>query len=256
MSRIFHAAVTLLALALLSWVANNDANAAEIRFLHPGVLSGFVKVVVPQFEKSTGHKVITAADTGGALTERVQKGEAADVLIVTAGLVKQLTAQGKVVAGTQISIARVTMGIAVRKGAPKPDVGSLEALRHALLAAKSVGYPDPAAGSPSGIHATKVIAELGIAAELKPKTRTFRSGSEFVAALAKGSVEIGFAQMTDVAAEPDVVLAGPLPAPVQSITQLAGGIVATTQQMEAAKALLSFLTSPPARSELTARGFE
>jgi molybdate transport system substrate-binding protein len=148
------------------------------------------------------------------------------------------------------------MGIAVPKGAPKPDVGSLQALRHALLAAKSVGYPDPALGSPSGIHATKVISELGIAAELKPRTRMFGSGSEFVAALSKGDVEIGFAQMTDVAAEPNVAFAGPLPAPVQNITQLAGGIVAASQQIDAAKALLNFLTSPPARSELTARGFE
>jgi molybdate transport system substrate-binding protein len=99
MSRTLRAAIASFVFPLLSWVANNHANAAEIRFLHPGVLTGFVNVVVPQFEKSTGHKVTTAADSGGALTERIQMGEAADVLIVTAGQIKQLAAQGKVVAG-------------------------------------------------------------------------------------------------------------------------------------------------------------
>jgi molybdate transport system substrate-binding protein len=254
--RTCHAAMVLAAISSLSLIAGGRANAAEIRLLHPGVLTGVVKALVPQFEKSSGHKVTTAAGTGGALTERIEKGEAADVLIVTAGQIKQLAAKGKIIAGTQTNIARLEMGIAVRKGALKPDINSVDSLRRALLAAKTVGYPDPAQGAPSGIHAAKVIAELGLAEELKSKTRMFSSGPELVTALAKGDVELGFAQMTEVAAEPGVILAGALPAPHQNTTQLAGGVVAASQQIDAANALLGFLISPTARSALVARGFE
>lgn len=241
---------------LLSLIVGDGANAADIRLLHPGALTGTVKTLVPRFEKSSGHEVVTVAGTGGALTERVAKGEAADVLIVTAGQIKQLTAQGRIVAGTMVNIARLGMGIAVQKGAPKPDISSVEALRRALLAAKSIGYADPARGAPSGIHAAKVIADFGLAADLKQKTRTFGSGPELIAALAKGEVDLAFGPMTEIAAVSGVELAGALPAPVQDVTQLAGGIVASSQQIEAAKELLNFLTSPNARSELSARGFE
>jgi molybdate transport system substrate-binding protein len=244
------------ALSSLSLISGDRANAADIRLLHPGVLTGFVKATIPEFERSSGHKVTTAAGTGGALTERIEKGEAADVLIVAAGQIKQLTAQGKIVAGTQVGIARLGMGIAVRKGGSKPDISSVDALRRALVAAKSVGYADPAQGAPSGIHAEKVIAELGLAAELKPRIKPYGSGPQLVAAMAKGDVELGFAPMTEIAAEPAIEAAGSLPAQVQSFTQLAGGVVAVSQQIDAAKALLGFLTSATARSALSARGFD
>ena len=112
------AAVTLAAISFLSPIGGDRANAAEIRLLHPGVLSGFVKGVVPQFEKSSGHKVTTAAGTGGALTSRIQKGEAADALIVTAEQIEQLITDGKIVSGTQVRVAAIGMGVGVRRGQP------------------------------------------------------------------------------------------------------------------------------------------
>jgi molybdate transport system substrate-binding protein len=236
--------------------ANSLAGAAEIQLLHPGVLTGFVKGITPQFEKSSRHKVTTSVGTGGALTARIQKGEAADIVIVPAEQIEQLIVEKRIVPGTHTVVANVSMGIGVRKGAAKPDISTVEALKRALVAATSIGYPDPASGAVSGIIAAKMIADLGLAGELKPKVRMYGSGLESTAALARGEVELGFGQMTELAGTANIVVAGSLPAPFQNTTRLAGGIVAASKEKDAAKVLLNVLTSPAAKTFLKQGGFE
>jgi molybdate transport system substrate-binding protein len=144
----------------------------------------------------------------------------------------------------------------VRKGAPKPDVSTVEAFKRAMLAAKSIGWNDPAAGAPVGIYMTSLLDRLGIAAEMRPKTTAFKQRSERFEAVARGDVEIGFNQISEILAAPGIELAGPLPAPIQSYTLFAAGIVAKSKEQDAGKALLRFMSSPTAQAIMHEMGFE
>jgi molybdate transport system substrate-binding protein len=161
-----------LALALLG-MAGSSAVAAEIRFLSAVALKPVMDTLIPDFEKSSGHKVTIGYGTVGALTERVQKGEPADVAIVAGPQIDSLQTQGKVVVGSRANIAKVGVGAVVRKGAPKPDISDVEPFKRAMLAAKSILYPDPAGGGPPGIWMSGLLDRLGIGAEMKEKKQSW-----------------------------------------------------------------------------------
>jgi molybdate transport system substrate-binding protein len=211
---------------------------------------------VAQFEKSSPHKVKVEYATVGALSERLQKDAGADVAIVSARLLEDLLKQGKIVAGSRADIAKVGVGVFVRAGASKPDIGSAHALKRTLLAAKSVGYGDPAAGGISGVHMAGVVERLGVAADMKPKTRLFANSHAVLEAVAKGDADIGIGLTSDVALLSSVDLVGPLPREVQNFTLYAAGIPASSRQADAAKALMQFLSSPFGRALLKTKGFE
>ena len=157
-------------LALFGITAGSTATAAEIKLLCAVALQpGFI-ALIPDFEKSSGHKVTTTYGTAGAVADRVQKGEAADIVINSAPLIDQLQGQGKAVAGSRVNIAKVGVGVFVRKGGIKPDLASVDGLKLSLLAAKSIAYVDPSSGGASGIYLASLLERLGIAAEMKPKT--------------------------------------------------------------------------------------
>jgi molybdate transport system substrate-binding protein len=168
----------------------------------------------------------------------------------------QLRAQSKVLAGERIVIAKVGVSAFVRKGAAKPDIGSADAFKRSMLAARSIIFPDPAGGGASGIYMAKLLDRLGIAAEMKPKTKLSPSAQVLYASVASGDVEIGFNQVSEVLAQPSVEFVGPLPAPIQNYTQFAPGIVTGSGQADAAGVLIAFLTSPAAQTVLKAKGFE
>jgi molybdate transport system substrate-binding protein len=156
------------------------------------------------------------------------------------------------------NIAGVEIGLAVREGAPKPDISSVEALKHTLLSAQSIGYVDPALGSSSGKYVAGLIARLGLAEALMPKLRLTRSNDnveDVFQGVAKGEIEMQMGQITEIVLSPGVELVGPLPAEIQNITLLAGGIVTTSKAPEAAKALIKFISSPAAAAVLKAKGF-
>src|SRR5262245_63919480 len=137
--------------------------------------------LLPKFEESAGHKVSFDFDGAiGGMTERVRKGEAADVLIVSRAQIAMLETEGKIVAGSRADIAKVGVGIFVRKGASKPDIGSVEAFKRAMLAAKSIGWNDPAAGAPVSIYMLGVFERVGIGEEVQPKTADFNALSAHV----------------------------------------------------------------------------
>jgi len=155
-------------------------------------------VLIPQFERSSGHKVIFDFDGAiGAMTERVRQGEAADVVIVSGQQVESLEKEGRVVSGSRSDISKVGGGVFVRKGSAKPDIGSVEAFKRAMLAAKSIGWNDPAAGAPASIYLVGLMERLGIADGKKPKTVAFKARSERFEAVVRGDVEIGFNQISE-----------------------------------------------------------
>src|SRR5262249_14326461 len=174
--------------------AGSTAGAAEIKLLCAVALHPAIDALIPDFEKSSGHKVTVAYGTAGAVADRVQKGEPADIVINSVPMIDRLQAQGKVVAASRVVIAKVGVGVFVRKGAVKPDISSADAFKRSMLAAKSIAYPDPAGGGASGIYVASLLERLGIAAEMTPKTKLSTLGALY-ASVASGDVEIGFNQV-------------------------------------------------------------
>jgi molybdate transport system substrate-binding protein len=248
-------ALISLGLALCGITAGSTARAAEINLLCASALHPAIDALKPDFERSSGHKVTVAYGTAGAVADRVQKGEAADIVISSVPMIDRLQGQGKVVAGSRGILAKVGVGVFVRKGDAKPDISSDDAFRRSMLAAKSIAYPDPAGGGASGIYVAGLLERLGIAAEMKPKTRLSTLGTLY-ASVASGEVEIGFNQVSEILAQPTVELVGPLPSAIQNYTQFASGIVTGGSQADAASALATFLYSPAAQTVLKAKGFE
>jgi len=244
-----------LGLALCGITAGSTARAAEIKLLCASALHPVIDALMPDFEKSSGHKVTVAYGTAGAVADSVQKGEAADIAISSVPMIDRLQAQGKVVAGDRVIIAKVGVGVFVRKGAMKPDLSSADAFKQSMLAARSIAYPDPAGGGASGIYVASLLERLGIAAEMKPKTKLSTLGTLY-ASVASGEVEIGFNQVSEILAQPTVELAGPLPSAIQNYTQFAPGIVTGSSQTDAGRALVTFLSSPAAQTVLKTKGFE
>lgn len=241
-------------LALLGIALGTVARAAEIKLLSASALHPAIDALIPDFEKSSGHKVIVDYGTAGAVADRVQKGEAADVIISSVPTIDRLQAQGKA-AGDHVIIAKVGVGAFVRKGAAKPDMSSAEAFKRSMLAARSIAYPDPAGGGASGIYVASLLERLGIAAEMKPKTKLSTLGTLY-SSVASGDVEIGFNQVSEILAQPSIELVAPLPPEIQNYTRFAPGIVAGSSQADAARALVTFLSSPAAHAVLKAKGFE
>jgi molybdate transport system substrate-binding protein len=244
-----------LGLALFGITAGSTARAAEIKVLSASALHPAIDALIPDFEKSSGHKVTVVYGTAGAVADRVQKGEAADIVLSSVPMIDRLQAQGKVVAGDRVIIAKVGVGAFMRTGAAKPDISSADAFKRSMLAAKSIAYPDPAGGGASGIYVASLLERLGIAAEMKPKTKLSTLATLY-ASVASGEVEIGFNQVSEILAQPTVELAGPLPPAIQNYTQFAPGIVIGGGQTDAARALVTFLYSPAAKTVLKAKGFE
>ena len=251
------AAATLaasLSCLLLVATAPRTAAAAEIKVLSAIALQTALDDLAAQFEKSWGHKVTIGYATVGALTNRIQKGEAADVAIATPQQIANLEKQGRIVAGSRGEIAKVGVGVLVRKGAAKPDIGTVEALERTLLAAKSIAHSDPAAGGAIGIYVADMLARLKVAADIKSKIKTFPP--PFFDAIARGDVEIGFGSIGEIVAAPGIEYVGPLPAAVQRYTVYAAGIVAGSKNGDVGAALIRFLSSPAARAAMKAKGFE
>jgi molybdate transport system substrate-binding protein len=236
------------------------ADAAELKVLSSGALKLALTELIPEFEKSFSNSVTIEYDVGAAITNRIQKGEFADAAIVLRSQLQTLETQGKIVQGSRVNLASDGVGVAVRKGAPRPDISSVEAFKRALFSARSIGYNDPASGSASGIYIASMFERLGIAQDLSAKIKLVRpEGNEFeknFLGLAKGEIEMQIAQISEIVISPGVDLIGPLPGEIQNVTSLAAGIVTTTKAREAARALINFLSSPAAAVLLMASGFE
>jgi len=244
-----------LALAIAFGFTCATAQGAEVKILAAGAMKAVVLELLPQFEKETGHKVVLDNDTAGGLAKRIEGGEAFDVAVITPGVLGDLAKKGKVVADSRVNVARVGIGVVVKEGAPIPDVSSVEAFKHALIAAKSVAYIDTAAGGSSGIYLAGLFDRLGIADQIKPKAKLKKGG--YVAELiANGEAELGLHQISEILPVKGVKLAGPLPADIQNYTTYAAALGADAKEPDAARALIKLLTGAAADSVLKARGME
>ena len=244
-----------LAMVLMAAGAPRGAAGAEIKVLTAGAFKQVLLALVPNFERTSGHKVTVENDTVGALTRRIAGGEAFDLAVLTPKAVDDLAKEGKFAAGSRANLARVGVGVVVKDGTPKPDISSVAAFKQALLAAKSVAYIDPAAGGSSGIYVAGLLDKLGVAADVKPKAKLIPGGA-VAEHVAKGEAELGIHQISEILPVKGVTLVGPLPAEIQNYTVYAAGIGAHAKEADAAKALLKTLTSPAAAEVLKSKGME
>jgi molybdate transport system substrate-binding protein len=228
--------------------------AAEIKVLTAGAVRGVLEVLLPEFEKTTGHKVVLDNATAGALAKRIADGEAFDLAIITPGVIDEAARAGKI-SGPRVDVAKVGMGVAVKEGAPAPDIGTVEAFKQALLAAKSVAYIDPKAGGSSGIYFDGLIDRLGIGAEVRAKAR-LKTGGYVADLVANGEAELAVHQISEILPVKGARLVGPLPAPVQNATVYSAGLSAAATDPVAAKALLDHVAGPAAAAALAAKGME
>jgi len=241
-------ATTLGAAALLIAGA---APAAEVRVMISAGFYGAYAELVPAFERASGHRVITTrgpsmGDSPEAIPTRLGRGEAADVVIMDGGAADELVKRGLARPGSKVELALSQVGMVVREGAAKPDIGSVEAFKGTLLAAKSIAYSDSGSGK---YLSTELFPKLGVADQIAAKSRKVRgppSGEPVAAVVARGEAEIGFQQVSELIHTPGVTYVGPLPAQLQPGFSFAGAVTAKAQQPEAAAALLRFLASPEA----------
>ena len=233
------------------------ATAAEVRVMISGGLAEAYKALVPEFEKATGHTVLTArgpsmGTTQNAIPVRLERGEPADVLIMVGYALDGLAKQGKVVAGSSIDLVKSPIGVAVKSGTPKPDISSADALKRALLAAKSIAYSDSA----SGVYiSTEMFPKLGIVDDMKGKARAIPA-EPVAAVVARGEAEIGFQQISELLPVAGVDMIGPLPPELQKITVFSAGVATVSKEPDAGKALIKFLASPEARATMIKTGLD
>jgi molybdate transport system substrate-binding protein len=226
--------------------------AAEIKVLSSIATREAYNELVPQFEKSSGHKVVTTWAGTTAIMQKMAAGERHDLIIISGTEIDELIRQGKIIADSRVNLARCGIGIAIRAGAPKPDVASADALKRALLAAKTVGYTS----GPSGIYMGKLIERMGIADQIKPKFRSVPSGGTIGTIVASGDCEIGFQQVSEIVHIPGVDFAGPLPPEVQHVTVFCCGVQTGSANDVAARSLASFLSSAGAAAVMKKHGLE
>ena len=227
-------------------------NAAEIKVLSTQATEGTYRELAPQFEMATGHKVTTIFSGTLDVQKRLAAGESYDMIIMAGPAIDAQTKAGKVVAGSRVDIAKSGVAVGVPKGAPKPDIGSVEALKKTLLAAKSIGYST----GPSGVYLISLFEKLGVADQVKDKLKQTPTGVFVGTIIANRDVEIGFQQVSELAEFPGVDYVGPLPAEVQQTTVFSSGIIVGGKEAEAAAALVQFLTSPEAGAAFKKRGME
>lgn len=233
------------------------AFAAEIRVMSSGGFTAAYRELIPVFEKETGHTLnssygASTGDAPDAIPQRLARGEPADVLILAASGLESLVRQGRAVEGSRVDLAESRIGFAVRAGAPKPDIGSIEAVRRAPLEAKSIAY----SASASGVYfSTEMLQRLGVADEVLPKARRILS-ERVGSVVARGDAELGLQQLSDLLPIPGIELLGPLPPELQRVTVFSAGIATGAREPEAARDPIRFLSSPAAAAAVAATGLD
>jgi molybdate transport system substrate-binding protein len=245
--------VVLAVIALL--LITSPMHAAEIDALVTTAMKAAVDDLVPPFERANGHTVRLAYGPSGGLARRFVGGEAADLIVIDSGALDDLIKQGRVAPG-RTDVARTGIGVCVRKGAPRPDVSTPEALKRALLAAKSIAHTAPAGGGITAAHVMRLFERLGIAAEVTPKVKLAAGGpnGRVSVLVSSGEAEIGLQQVSELMSNPEVDVIGMLPMELQQITTYAGGVTTNAKQAEAAKAFIRHLTTPEASTLYKSKG--
>jgi molybdate transport system substrate-binding protein len=209
-----------------------------------------------QFETASGHKLSVAWGTAPMLVKRIESGETADVLVLSRTGLDALSKQGKVLAGSEAPLASSGVGIAVKAGARKPDISTPEALKQTLLDAKSIAYSEPSAGGASGVYFEKLLERMGIAAEMRPKTKYPPAGGFTATLLVSGEAELAVQQKPELLHISGVEIVGLLPGDLNLITAFAAGLMPSSKNAEEGKALIAALRSPQAAAVFRAKGLD
>ena len=244
---------TFVAICLLACAGR--ARADEIHVMTSGAFTAALLALAPAFERATGHRIVIGATTStgpDSVQNRLQRGEPADVVIMADAALDAFVRDGKVIAGSRVDVARSSIGMAVRAGAPAPDVSTVDAFTRALLQAKSIAY----SASVSGVYlSTELLQRLGIAGDVLPKSRRIE-GERVGAVVARGEAEIGFQQISELLPVPGITLLGPLPASIQRVTVFAAGVAVNAKSPEAATALIRWVVSTAAAATIRRTGLE
>ena len=230
--------------------------AAEIRLLSAAAMQTVFYMITDEFERMSGHKLVFAYTTMGAITERVMAGETADLIIGSTQSIERLAKEGRIDPASRVTIAKVGIGAVVPTGTPKPPIGSADELKAALLNAKTIVYAFPAGGGAAGVHIAKVIDGLGIADQVKPKTRFGAGGDVTEVTMAQGAGAFGMTQISEIVQKQGAEFVGPFPPALQNYTGVTIGTPAGATPSEAVKALIAFLHGPSAAAAIKARGME
>lgn len=243
----------LAALLFAAALAAVPVRAADIRVLCSNGFHAVIEELGPQFERATGHRLVVSYGLAAVLGRQIEEGESFDLAILAPPQVDSLIAQGRIAAESRVVLARSGMGVMVRAGAPKPDVGTVAAFRQTLLGAKSIAFPPQ---GQSGIYLVGLIERLGLTEALKDKLKPIASGPLTGETVAKGEAEIGITPIGELLAVPGVDLVGPLPAEVQHHILQTAGISAAAAQSAAAREFVSFLTAKEAAEVIRTKGME
>ena len=249
MSRLAAIAVFLIAQAGL-------VKAAEVKVFSTIGVQAALEELAPKFEQATGSKLNITWATAAILVKRVQAGETADLMVLTKQSLDALTKDNKATAGADAVFASSGMAVVVKKGAPKQDISTPDAFKQALINAKTIAYSDPAAGGASGVYFAKLLERMGIADQMKAKTRHPPPSGNSANLVVAGEADLAIQQEPEVMSVAGIDMVGPLPADLNNITAYAAGIGAGSQQADAATALIRFLHSPEAQAVFKAKGLK
>ncbi len=246
-------ALVVVTLLMTLLIAAERSGAAEIRVLSANAAQLPERELAAEFTKETGHQVSFTFGSPGTIQQKVAAGEIFDLLVMPIAAIEALDKAGKLLPGSRRALARVGIGVAMREGAPKPDLSTPEAFRKTLLDARSITYSDSSTGGLSGLSVEKMLAKLGIAEAVKAKAILRSDGQQLIA---DGKAEIGLYNVSEIPRAKGVVLAGPAPAAAQVYIEYDAAVPATNGSPEPALAFLKFLSRPAARARWEAAGLE
>ena len=233
-------------------IGASTAHAAEVKVIAANAVKEAYLEIVSAFEKASGHKVTTIWAGTESATKQISGGEVVDIVLIAAPNIDKLIAEGKLAAGSRADVAKTGVGVAVRAGLPKPDISSREAIKQAVLAAKSVAY----SSGPSGFYLADLFNKMGIADQIKEKVKQPASGVQIAELMARGDADLGFHQVSELVHAKGIDYLGPLPADIQNITVYSAGLHTAAPTPDAAKALVKFLTAPEAAPMIKKIGME
>jgi molybdate transport system substrate-binding protein len=252
-----YGAIFITVMTLLLACGNpHPAAAAEIMLVSPGAVSSSLKELVPQFEKSSGHKVTVVYSPALALADKIKNGERADVAILGEPAADELQKLGRLVEGSKVMVARVGVGVFVRRGDPKPAIDTVDAFTRSVKSAKAISYSDPALGGTAANYVGKLMASLDADGSIKAKTKLTPPSKPLYDFVVGGGADFGLTQITEIFADPRLEFVGPLPDAIQYYTRYAASLMAGSDNQGAGKALIAFLSSPAAAGIMRSKGFE
>ena len=243
------------ALVVVGSIGAGPAAADEVKVLSAGAVRAIVTELAEEFRRETGHTVALSFGTVGQTRQKLAGAEPVDVVIMTDVAIDDVAKQGVVTPGTRADIARTGMGVGVREGAPRPDIGTSAAFKDALLRARSIVYVDPAQGATSGVHFKGILERLDIADAVKGKTILVPGGYP-AEKVASGEAELVVHQISEIVPVKGVVLVGPLPPDLQKVTVYSAGLATRTTSPDAARAFVAFLTRPAFKPKFAAAGLD